>query len=193
MKRSFGLLSVLLLIPVFAVAQKDDNRGRDKHRDVGGGYVPRRGPAPARVQQRAPENRAPQNRAPENRPQENRSYRDRSWHPDAPHVHTNNRWVGHDTGRDDRHYHVDHPWEHGRFNGGFGRSHLFRIEGGGRDRFWFGGYYFSVVDYDYGFVNDWYWDRDQLVIYEDPDHDGFYLAYNARLGTYVHVTFLGRN
>ena len=175
MKRLLGTFVVLLIASSPAFAQ---HGGGGAHgggfaggpHGFGGGHIPARGPSPAGSGRHEP---------------------DVAGHPEIPHVHNDGHWFGHDSGRNDGHYHLDHPFAYGRFPGGLGRGHLFRLEGGGRDRFWFNGFYFGIAPYDYGFVNDWLWDSDQIALYDDPDHVGWYLAYNTRLGTYAHVQYLG--
>jgi hypothetical protein len=181
-----GTLVVLLMVshPAFGQGRGGGGGGHVAGGGFGGGHIPSHGPAPAGGEHHGPDmaGHGP----------DMRHGPDIAGHPNMPHVHHDDRWVGHDSGRNDPHYHVDHPFEHGRFPGDIGRGHEYRLEGGERDRFRFGGFYFGVAPYDFGFCNDWLWDSDQIAIYDDPDHDGWYLAYNARLGTYVHVQYLGK-
>lgn len=181
-------VSLTLSLSLPALAQHG-NKGDGGNHAVGGGYIPKHGPAPVRGTMARPEN-APHQEAPRQEAAP-RSYRDQPNHPEAPHVHRDGQWVGHDAGRGEDRYHLDHPWEHGRFTGGFGRSHVWRIAGGGPNRFWFNGFYFGVAPFDFAYVNDWDWANDQVVIYDDPDDPGWYLAYNPRLGTYIHVQYMG--
>ena len=78
-----------------------------------------------------------------------------------------------------------------RFEGGFGPRHVFVMGGGNRERFWFNNFFWDIAPFDYNIVADWNWGGDQIVIYPDPDHIGWYLGYNPRFATYAHVEYLG--
>lgn len=181
MKSFIRLAAVFLVASVPALAQQRGGEQRVPHQpEVGGGHIPAHGPSPSHGR-------------PPARPQGGqRRFSEQPGHPERPHVDARtDRWIGHDTGREDRNYRQERPWEHGRFSGAIGARHVYRLRGGGPRRFGFDGFFWAVAPFDLGYVGDWLWDNDDIVLYEDPDHPGWYLAYNVRLGTYVHVTYLG--
>jgi len=205
MRKLTGLFAVLLILSLAAFAQQrggghpqggggghpQGGGGAHAGPQVGGGHIPAHGPTPSRGSAQVQHG----NQGGGGRPggeQGRATFRDQPSHPEAPHVHAqNDQWVGHEGGRNDARYHQDHVWEHGHFGGEIGRNHIYRLEGGGRDRFRFGGFFWGVAPYDFDYTSDWLWDSDDIVIYDDPDHPGWYLAYNTRLGTYAHVQYLG--
>ena len=118
MRRILGL-SVLICLAAFA---------QDKApAAVGGGHIPARGPAAATAAGPA------QTSAPH------------KVNSALPGLRNSSRWTkkairtsrtstpvtidgwGHDTGAGDPHYHLDRPWAHGRFAGGFGPQQVFAL------------------------------------------------------------------
>jgi len=189
MKSMLTLVAASLMLPSVALGQRRGPQQPPAHQpaapphpqpqqpppppshDRGHGYIPQHGPVDGHFTPTVP-------RTPQGAPQ-------------APYVNPHGDvWVGHDA-RNEARFHVDHPWQHGHFTWGVGPSYVWRMRAGARDRFDIGGAFFAVAPFDYDYVNDWLWNGDDIVIYLDPDHPGYYLAYNVRLGTYVHVLFLG--
>jgi hypothetical protein len=48
-----------------------------------------------------------------------------------------------------------------------------------------------VAPYDIDRCRDWRWDHDEVFVYDDDHHPGWYLLFNARLGRFVHVEYFG--
>lgn len=48
-----------------------------------------------------------------------------------------------------------------------------------------------IASYDIPRCRDWAWDRDEVYVYDDDRHPGWYLLFNSRLGRHVHVEFFG--
>ena len=110
----------------------------------------------------------------------------------TPHV-SHNEWYGHDR-PDDPRFHLDQPFAHGHF-AHFGANYRYSVErmDPNLHRFWFpGGFYFEVAPWDWSLASEWCWNcGDDFVVYEDPDHPGWYLLYNVMTGAYVHVQYMG--
>lgn len=132
----------------------------------------------------------PAQRAPGAKPETERRARGRV--NNTPHV-SNNQWYGHDKPNDKR-FHLDHPFEHGRFEH-FGPSYRYNVVriDPSLHRFWLpGGFFFDIAAWDWDLAADWCWTcGDDFVVYEDPDHPGWYLLYNLQTGAYVHVLYMG--
>jgi hypothetical protein len=111
---------------------------------------------------------------------------------DTQHVN-HDQWYGHAAANDPR-FHLDHPFAAGHFAkvGADNRFGITRIDAGSH-RFWFrGGGYFTVADWDWVTFSDWCWNcGDDFVVYEDPDHPGWYLLYDTETGVYLHVQYDG--
>jgi hypothetical protein len=182
-------LSLLVFAPSLALAQPafaqhgGGHAGGGAH--AGGGHFggvghfqggPPRGPEPMRAAPTA------QPRAPAAGAGFERPFVDRDAH-----------WVGHDSGPRDLRYRVETPWPHGRFREAIGPGHRYRLGGfdPARHVFWFGSSLFLIAAADWAYADDWSWNADEIVLYPDPDHPGWYLAYNTRTGTYVHVQYNG--
>jgi hypothetical protein len=108
----------------------------------------------------------------------------------APYVR-DDHWYGH-AAPDDPRFHLEHPFQFGHF-GLVGPSHLYAVS-----RFdlaarhvWLPGGMFEIADWDWPVTTPWCWTCDQFVVYLDPDHPGWYLLYDVRMGEYVHAELVG--
>ena len=192
-------LALVLALPALSQRRDEPQRGAEPR-----AAEPQRGEARSGEMQRPaqPEHNPPRanqgripappaQRAPRAKPEPERKAGGRV--NNTPHV-SNDHWYGHDRPNDKR-FHLDRPFEHGRFEH-FGPSYRYNVVriDPNLHRFWLpGGFFFDIAAWDWDLAADWCWtcNADDFVIYEDPDHPGWYLLYNLQTGAYVHVLYMG--
>lgn len=181
MKTKWGFVVALALVAALATFAQ--------HGGHQGGKAPARAVAPRANGGKVPA--APEKRA---EPKAGREVE----HDEGGHVNENqhvknDHWYGHDS-PDDARFHVDHPFEHGHFEH-FGPTYRYRVlrVDVNLHRFWLpGGFFFEIAPWDWHECTDWCWNcGDDFVVYEDPDHPGWYLVYNVHTGVYVHAQYMG--
>lgn len=176
MKKLLATVTVLLVVPALASAQ-GSARGQQKREE----NQRRRESAQAERNEDRTERDAAKAR---------RLHTGTAWIPQRPMVQRDGtRWVAPDYGRSD--FVLAQPWQYGRFTRGVGPQYVWQLQGGTPQRLNLGGRYFALAPADYNNATNWNLASDQVVLYPDPDHVGWYLAYNPRLGTYTHVRYLG--
>jgi len=196
MKRRLALLiasALVFVLPALAQRPGEQPRGNEPH--AGAAQHEIQTPAqPEHGQPRANQGRIPApppRREPHAKPEPERKPYGRV--NNTPHVN-NDRWYGHDKPNDKR-FVLAHPFEHGHFEH-FGPSYRYNIVriDPNLHRFWLpGGFFFDIAAWDWDVAADWCWtcNADDFVVYEDPDHPGWYLLYNLQTGAYVHVQYMG--
>jgi hypothetical protein len=111
MTKVMALLAVSLMMTVPAPSQHqggDQAKPPKGNHAVGGGHIPAHGPLGAR-------GRPPvRTLAPQAGDPAHLNYSDERGHPNAPHVHANDRWVGHDSGPTDPLLHLGRVSNTGR-------------------------------------------------------------------------------
>ena len=110
----------------------------------------------------------------------------------VPYVRGDN-WYGHSDANDVR-FRLARPFPRGRF-ALTGPSHVYtvlRVDLGAH-RIWLpGGYGWEIAPWEWAYTGSWCWDcGDRFVVYDDPDHLGWYLLLDLRTGEYVHVQYVG--
>lgn len=118
--------------------------------------------------------------------------------------HDNGRHVGwykhHDKDRDehrgwdydDDHIERGHFYPHGRFVSSRQKFVFVSVNYGTRRVILDDHSTWVVAPYDIDRCRDWRWDRDDVRVYDDDIHPGWYVLFNARLGQHIHVEYFGR-